>query len=863
MQRFGRSQRLLLAYSLFVVLSSLLVLSWIISSPSESSSAILFSFSVPRLAMAIGLFFVCILYVTLALKGMKTQAWADMFLGTWFERKGTSQRIGWLAAISFGLGWIGCFFPDYRVGIVGNYWVRIQPVMAFILLISSATLFVLFVVRNRLSFQDFKFSPLKLGLSLFMLCLLVLGGMFYSGFGVVSLDDFWYGAGVPILVSQFIAAIIGGLFFLHLEAKWQSRWSDRLICILIYVLAAYLWAREPLHGSFLFTDPSYPNHAFYPFADAATFDMASQFPLIGNKIAVYNSVFFERPLYLGFLVYLHILFGQDYEKLMAVQAGIFAILPVLIYLIGKSLNVRSVGFSAAVVAIFRGINSIAASNMIDMANPKMILTDFPTAIGIALVVLFVCEWLKDDKPNHYFPTWIGGVIGATLMLRTNALLLLVFIPLYAFIRFSKERKQWLIGSCLILLGVIAITLPWEIRNLSLGGQMYGSITTKFINVIKQRYLPAPQPGSSLLHDQRIAVTTLGITQPISLLYSATDVIQSNRSCDTVVCFSSNHFLHNILTSILIFPTSPILDNLVHLIRERNPYYWKADWDGTFRGTAPLFLILNVFFITTGIAFAWREKRLPGLTPLTIFVVYNISNGLARTSGGRYIVPVDWIVPFYYLLGVFYMIVQLAGIAGTQWNIFSETPKQEIPQQNGTNHLPKAFLVFAILLGLGALIPLSEALRPPRYLDISPMAILATNRSLIENAGLKFDDLGKFLQSSDSSILIGRALYPRYYKMSQGDAPFAFYPYVTMDFPRTAFQVIGPLGEKSVVLPGDAPSYLPHASDVLVLGCNGQHYLDALVVIVLDGKGAIYTRKPESELLCPLPQPVCNNNSICQ
>ena len=84
----------------------------------------------------------------------------------------------------------------------------------------------------------------------------------------------------------------------------------------------------------------------------------------------------------------------------------------------------------------------------------------------------------------------------------------------------------------------------------------------------------------------------------------------------------------------------------------------------------------------------------------------------------------------------------------------------------------------------------------------------------------------------------------------------------MGFPRTAFKLIGPVGERSVVLPGGMPSYFPHTSDVLVLGCNGQNYFDALVVIVLDNNKAIYTRAPESELQCPLKQPVCNNNSVC-
>ncbi len=868
MQRLERSQALLLAYSLFVALASLLILSGMISSPSESASAILFGLSAPRLALALGLFLALVFYAGMAFKAATNRIWAERLLEKWFEGKGVSQWIGWLSGISFGLGWIGCFLPAYRAGILENYWARLQPAMVFILIASLATLILFFVARNKLTIRDLNPAPLKLGLPLFIFCLLAGGWMFYSGFGVVSLgaywEDFWYGVGVPILTSQLIAAIAAGvLFLLFVEPRRQSKRADVLICLLIYAATAYLWAREPLRRSFFFTLSPAPDYVFYPFSDAAAFDAASQFPLIGQNFFVSNNVFFERPLYLSLLAYLHFLFGQDYEVLMAVQAGIFAVLPVLIYLIGRSLDIRSVGFASAIVAVLRGINSISASNMIDTASPKMALTDFPTAIGLALVVLFICEWLKEPKRNRHYPIWIGGAIGFTLMLRTNALLLLAFVPFYVFFRFLHERKQWLAGSCLIVLGVVAVTLPWEIRNLSLGGQMYGPIASKFQNVIEQRYLPTPRPEGSLPPEQGLASITLKHTQPIYALYQDPHAIQGDQPCDKVACFSARHFLHNVITSILVLPTSPALDDASHLIRDRRPYYWDAWWDGTFTDAAPLFLILNLFFIATGIAFAWREKRLPGLTPLAIFVAYNISNGLARTSGGRYIVPADWIVPLYYLLGVFYVASWLANAARSQWNIFSKTSAADAPKQDATSRSLKTAFVFAILLGFGGLIPLSENLRPPRYQNMDPLETLAANGALIEDAGLSPDDLGAFLQSPNANIFIGRVLYPRYYDMNQGETAFSFYPYTAMGFPRMAFITIGPAGERSVVLPGDVLQYPSHTSDVLVLGCKGTKYVDALVVIVLDEHGTVYTRKPASALQCPLQQPVCNNNSVCQ
>jgi len=859
----GKFQRLLSAYGMCVALGTLLLLSRVISSPSESANAILFGYSAPRLIMAAGLLVILGLYAIIVLKVIGNQSWAEQFIERWFGGNSIREPIGWLSGFGIGLGWIGCQIPNYRTGPLENYWARIQLAMALLLLISTATWILFIVVRNKLTFRTLNLAPLKLGLPIFIPCLLLIGWMFYSGFGVKSFEDFWYGAGVPILTLQLMVSILGGIVLMLSESKWQSKSKDLVICSLIFALTAYLWAREPLNQSFLFTGPTQPNNQFYPFADAASFDLASQFPLIGENFFIQNSLFFERPLYLSLLVYLHSLAGQNYETMMALQAGLFAILPVLIYLIGKSINLRSVGLGSALVATFRGINSIAASNMIDMANPKMILTDFPAAIGVALVVLFLCEWLKAPKQKQHYPAWIGCAIGLALMLRTNALILLVFVPLYAFLKLMHDPKRWLKSSLLIVLGVIAITLPWEFRNLSLGGQIYGPITTKFQNVIKQRYPALFQTDTSLLQSQRSAVVTLKTTLPISMALQEVGEIQDSKSCDTVVCFSVNHFLHNTLTSILILPTSPVLDDLRYLIRDRYPYYWKSEWDGTFEDTSSLFLIINLFFLTTGVAVAWQEKRLVGLAPLAIFIAYNISNGLARTSGGRYIVPTDWIIPIYYILGFIYFATWLANTAGMQWTIFSISAEQSSMNQKQINHISKIIIALVILFGLGWLIPLSENLHQPRYQNISPMETLEKNRKLIEDAGLTFADFENFTKKTDASLIVGRVLYPRYYKMDQGAFPSAFYPYNTLGFPRIAFKVIGSTGDYSVILPGDMPEYFPHASDALVLGCKGPDYLDAVLVIILSGNKTLYKREPVSKLECPLQKPVCDNNSVCQ
>jgi hypothetical protein len=850
-----------LAYSSFLAVLAILIVGGMLSSPSEPGNSLLLGLSLPRLFLTAGLLISFVFFAALSIKAFRDSQWAAMIVERWFGKSRLSLGISWLAAIGFGLGWIGCFLPFYRAGILGVHWERIRPAMVFLLLASLATLLLIFAKRIHFNIQDWKLSKAyKLSLILFFPAILLLGILLYSKFGVFAREDYWYGAGVPVLVTQLIIALAGGVFFLQVEQRWKIRRFDLLVCLSIYILSAVLWAREPLQKSFLFIGPYPPSRVLYPFADAALFDTASQFALIGQNFLFFNGQFFERALYISFLVYLHSLLGQDYELLMAAQAAIFAVFPALVYLVGKSLDSRAVGFAAGIVAMFKGTNSIAASNMIDMANPKMMLTDFPTAIAMALVIYLACEWLKKPQQKWEYALWLGGVIGLAIMLRTNALFILLLIPLYSLLRFRQAWKPWLASSLLLMLAVVAMTLPWELRNESLGGTMYSSLFTKFQNVIEQRYLPPSQPEGFLPREPGLSATSFKSVQALIEIGSSRETYQSSQLCSQMACFVPNHFLHNILTSILVLPTSPVLDDLRHTVKESYPY-WRPDWDGSFPNLSLLIFLLNLFLILSGISLAWQQHRLTGLIPLAVFIFYNLSNGFARTSGGRYIVPIDWILTLYFLIGIFHVIVSSANALGNRWTLFAEPVSPEMPRQSDLRKsAARALGILAILFGLGALTPLAESLHPARYQNYEVAKALAERETQIAVAGLSLPEIDSFLQNPKAEISVGRALYPRYYIENEGEVHF--YPVVVMGFPRTTFTLIGPKGEQGIVLPGEKPKHFPHAGDVIILGCKEQFYVDALAVILLDETGTIYTRSPESALQCPLRQPVCDNNHNC-
>src|SRR3972149_5511861 len=171
---------------------------------------------------------------------------------------------------------------------------------------------------------------------------------------------------------------------------------------------------------------------------------------------------------------------------MTAQAIIYAVFPVIVYLLGREIHSRALGVSAAFMIMLRGVNAIAAATWIDLAGPKTMLTDFPAAIGIALIIFFFLKWLKEPLKTH-FAVWAGGMLGLTLMLRTHVLMLLPFLIIYMLISVRPRWKYWMIGSLLLIFGMVSATLPWDIRNRSNGTPMFYVYYSRIQMILRERY----------------------------------------------------------------------------------------------------------------------------------------------------------------------------------------------------------------------------------------------------------------------------------------------------------------------------------------------------------------------------------------
>ncbi len=879
-------QRILITYSLFVVCSALITALAILGISFNPGSPILPGLSPARLLLASILAIIIILFSGLTIKAGKNGDWAKQIWERLLGPGGRGAVTLSITAAGLIVGWIGWFLPAYRTGSFSDYFTNLHPLFIWMTVTSAPALPIILIERYGFHWPELKSSlatqnPIfKAGGLALILFALIWAGVGWSGIGLHTPEDYWYGAGVPVLGVQVCFALVIGAVALWMK-KFSIKKFDLIAFLLIWLVSAILWSQTPLKQSFFLPGPYFPNNQFYPNSDSVLFDTGGQFALIGQGFL--NGQFFDRALYMGFLFFLHMLAGQNYERLLAIQAAIFAIFPALMYLLGKSVHSRALGFTVATLIMLRGINAISVTTFIDTADPKMMLTDFPTAIGVLVLALLMTKWLEKPSENWQIALWIGAILGLTFMLRTNALVLIPFIMLFGLLGFGLKWKKWLIGAVLIVLAMLTTTLPWDLRNHAAGAPLFDMYYARIQSVLKERYGPIPPEATptpqGFVPDSFSPVmlsksTTLFNPSDVggSGLYTVASSLQQTLSCRSSVCNVISHFLHNLVTSVLILPTSPVLDDLRTTVKD-SATYWQPLWDGSLSTPAGIALALNLLLIAIGIGSAWERRKLIGLAPLFMFIAYNASNGLARTSGGRYIVPMDWVAVFYFALGALQIIIWLGILFGRQTTPQSIPVTHEKPQPSRPFKFQAqtGLMILVTIFGIGSILPLSEHIYPPRY----PAAVQTQIPAILQETnwvgqvGIKPSELQVFLQNPAAKVLIGRALYPRYYRGGRGE-PGLDYPYLALNYDRTVFTLISPSGQNGVILASSFPPYFPHASDVIVIGCdnptpNGARAqtIDALAVFVLNDYNVAYSRNPAAPLNCPVPEPVCDNNHNCR
>jgi hypothetical protein len=719
--------------------------------------------------------------------------------------------------------------------------------------------------------------------------LLVWGGVAWTGLGVSREVVGWNRLGAPILETQVLLAWLIGIgllslgLFVHRDTgiiawfmgrKHQALWIDLSISLLLWAFAALLWHSVPLTASWFSAPPRPPNYAFYPNSDASVYDTTAQSMLAGEGFKSWGVIYAIRPMYALYLAGLHALAGLDYQPVINWQVATLALFPVFLYWLARSIHNRLAGVFAACLAIFREANAISLASVITVSNSKMLMSDVPTAWGVILFVLVAIAWLKKPNQRGSWPLLAGGILGAFMLIRPEVGIFLPVIGLVAVWRLSLRSSLFWKSMVALLLGTGLVLVPWIGRNYQLTGKIFLDSPNYRADLIEKRYNLTPTPDTPQTQPENPPEEIP--SQPVQ---DTTPFVTAN-TVDIVSTFL-NHFLNSQVQTVLYLPlTFRLPESLVGLIGYRSlslfwqqccsandyvrslPFWW--DWNGQLPSQVVIPLLIDLLLLATGLFSAWQRQKVIGLIPLVLSLAYFTVHAAVRDSGGRYILPVDWVGIFYYSIGL----AQLS-VYGFKFitnrkippELLGEPGESEVSRAANppTSYKRQAVLAAGILL-FGSILPISEKAVRPIYTDPLLQARLdGLNQWMNTSAKKTKVEALQSIMAAQATPLLGRALYPRFHKADHGEAGDTWASFIPRPYPRFSFYMVGTQNE-GVVLPYKrSPNNFPNGSDVLVLGCDQGKYFNALAVILYaPASPAIKTvliRSPfPDQLTCPLVDP---------
>lgn len=767
--------------------------------------------------------------------------------------------------------------PSIRFGIRQVQLERLLSLIWFLILVSVQTILLINFWSNEINWRNLIRFPEKQGvsiiffilsLSLIILAWSVIG---LTGVGVEGNWGLWVEAGVPILLKQIlfllslVVVLSTGLSLLMKICRlrrssfvhWANQNQDILISIALWVITFSLWVTYPIQNSYFFPGPSAPNQQFFPFSDAATWDLHGQNALIGQGFA--NGDVAHNHLGLSaFLAILHLIVGQNYTSIISAQLIFFALFPVFLYLLTKAMHSRPAGLFIAGLAIVHQLNSFASENIINLSHAKLLMTEFPTGLGLVLLAFLLYFWAQNKPENNLgYLIPIGGILSILILIRFNLLAMPFAVAAGIVIILWGKWKKAIYAVALLGLSSLITLSPWMIHSWQITGSplfFMGRASAIFDADFRAPPKADPSPSSFKLPENSQSFSMVNYHPQFSKQPTG-----SSHSADTPTTSEAiiNHFVHNFVTSVLILPASPYLYDLEAIIHDVSPFWDRSrgPWYGDINLSEGIFIFFNLVILSLGLSLAWKRGKIAGLIPLGILVAFNLFLAVARTSGGRYIVPIEWAIYLYYGLGVFQIAVWVLKLFGIKISINSDHPIiTKVSIKMGV------FLTLPFVLFVASMVVMDQMI-PSRYEQLSKIELLekVVDENLLDGSDIEINDLRVFLDMPGTEGYFGRNLYPRFYLPGQGEYSSSKTVFAHYDFPRLGFILIGPFENKTVLLPLiNAPTTFPHAADTLVIGCANQTNplisIDALLVIVQNSDGSfVYLREPDVPLSCPFPE----------
>jgi hypothetical protein len=815
-------------YFLSLGLIALLCFLWLAFIPSDLKGSILFGFSPMRLLLLGILLVLMTISFFLVLSNNHPKRRKLLWQKIDYHVKEFSIIRGLsLIAFSIALSFL-IFFPYFNSGLYLPYYQRLQPLAVWFFCFSlESPLAISYYLKSKnktASGPDLQTIKVAFFIFIFMLFLWIF--IATTGVGITRDPSYWDDHHpVPLLEGQLLIVAFGAAFLLlgylfiqkFVLQKIKTTvafkpilWMDVVLFLLIWLSAFLLWSNQPIPNSYFTPPVRPPNYEVYPFSDASLYDSNAQSILLGEIKS--NSRVIIRPLFSIFLAGLHSLGGQNYSRIILLQTILLAMIPSVLYIIGKKTSSRLAGLSLGVFIILLELNRLKVASLVTTSNTKLLMTELPTTLILAVLILGILIFSKKTTFFRIYPLYIGVIFGLLVLLRSQTLFLFpIIVGIFIFILY-KNKKRILEAVGLLTLAVLLVITPLILRNWQLTGKLAIEDPNATQLVIQLYQNDKNQTGSE-------SQENMNGEEPPDLFGAMINFILRNPG--EYIGFVGNNFLHNEILSIFTLPVRPFpIQDLNQFI---NPVdlFWVNNKNINYRTMSLLLVFLAIICI--GIASAYSQNKFIGLIPLVFHLAYNFSSALSRFSGWRFIMPVNWILLLYFSIGLIQLVKLFLVFFGfSQKGITSSLiieQNSEVLDSN-KNQFPTIGLIggisVAIILGLSILATMTFI--PSRYANQNRGELI---QDLTKNPAWK-DSLSKkegildLLNSKNVFIEKGMAFYPRFYNAGDGEPTRSASAYQTREFPRLVFLLIGNDRRELVFPIRESPLYFPNGSEVIIV-----------------------------------------------
>jgi hypothetical protein len=830
--------------TLLNILEGLITLVVLVLIPRDPKNAFLGGYSAGRLLIFGVVALILLSQIYVLFRSQKVLAIVEKVLNT----KHFIQTIKLLGILFGFLLWLTIWFPPERLAYFSAFFVRVKPLLIWLeLIVFQFYIFLKFLLQE----IDFSYAGLRIKGSKilkFVLIFTVLGVGVFLLMRMLShpspVNSLIAPPSAPISSLQLFLSGIPLLVILFLEHNKEKNFQGKgwivVTFLFIWAITAILWNSAPFTCTDDRPGPYPPNNQCYVPINDAVYSIGSHYITLGE--GVYNRWQTDKPLYMVFLAIGQFIAGQRVDQYLTFQIAFLALMPAFLFLLGREIMGYGGGLFLAFLSLILGYNEIVSYQLVGGVNAKLENTELLTAFFLILLSISVFKWWKKKSA----PVWAvisGGILGLSSLVRLNPLFVLPLLGIAAMFLKRKKGKALFIELGLFAIAFSLVFLPGIFSSNDPQGNNY--YLTKIQNVVVERY-----SSSQLEGPIEPPSAVVPIAQSADRLHYPQIRIAKTDKMDVIV-----HFLNNEFSSIAVLPVNFSFLSLSD--QEKQPL-WNFNsqpvWFSQYSAENLVMLILNFMIVLIGLGCAVKKYRLAGASAFLIQLGYHLGNAAAKTSGGRYLQPVNWVILLYYSIGFITLLMICAGILNRQFRTqesseeSTEAAKAEQASPFSQKICKPIFLTMGLCLICGLVIPFTNLLPSRLPEETSDSLLTVAGHQLVGGNYISQLQWENFLQDPNHVVIEGKAFDSIYY--------------------RSDFYAIGSPSFEMMVLAKDHVfvSYLLNVeptepltdgSDVILVGCKiGEDTLwganriivRSLGIIQTDSEGNIYV-DAQSEWNC--------------